>query len=55
MLGLGGVAGMSRKPSAGFDPAPLAEAALDAGITYFDTAPGYGGGQSEKNYGSVPS
>ena len=53
VLGLGGVAGMSRKPSADFDPARLAEAALDAGITYFDTAPAYGGGQSEKNYGQV--
>ncbi len=53
VIGLGGVAGMSRKPSAQFDPAQLAEAALDAGITYFDTAAGYGGGQSEKNYGRV--
>lgn len=53
VLGLGGVSGMSRKPSSDFDPSQLAEAALDAGITYFDTAPGYGGGQSERNYGQV--
>ena len=53
LLGLGGVAGMSRKPSSDFDPARLAESALDAGITYFDTAPAYGNRQSEKNYGRV--
>ncbi len=53
VLGLGGVSGMSRKPTGEFDPAELANAALDAGITYFDTAAGYGGGQSERNYGRV--
>ncbi|MEE9603064.1 MAG: aldo/keto reductase [Thermoguttaceae bacterium] len=53
VLGLGGVVGMSRKPSSKFDPVQMAESALDAGITYFDTAPAYGNGQSEKNYGPV--
>jgi L-galactose dehydrogenase/L-glyceraldehyde 3-phosphate reductase len=28
--------------------------AMDAGITYFDTAPGYGQGRSEENVGRVP-
>jgi uncharacterized protein len=31
----------------------LAEAALDLGIKYFDTAPSYNNGQSESNYGQV--
>ena len=53
VLALGGVAGMSRTPSSKFDPAELAGAAIDAGIRYFDTAAGYGGGQSERNYGQV--
>ncbi len=53
VLALGGVVGMLRKPSADFNPAELANAALDMGITYFDTAPGYGNGQSETNYGEV--
>ena len=35
------------------NPAALAEAALDLGITYFDTAPAYNQGQSETNYGEV--
>ena len=52
-LALGGVAGMKEAPSAKFDPAALANAALDAGITYFDTAAAYNNGQSERNYGEV--
>ena len=50
---LGGVSGMMQKPTAEFDPANLANAALDLGINYFDTAPSYGNGQSEINYGVV--
>ena len=50
---LGGVAGMKEPPTAKFHPAELANAALDAGITYFDTAPSYNKGQSEQNYGEV--
>jgi aryl-alcohol dehydrogenase-like predicted oxidoreductase len=50
---LGGVAGMKEPPTAKFHPAELANAALDAGITYFDTAPSYNNGQSERNYGEV--
>lgn len=50
---LGGVAGMAQKPSAEFHPAELANAALDEGINYFDTAASYGSGQSETNYGIV--
>lgn len=53
VLVIGGVAGMSMKPTAEFNPSELASAALDAGITYFDTAPAYGDGQSELNYGVV--
>jgi hypothetical protein len=52
-LALGGVIGMQLPPSADHDPAALAETALDLGITYFDTAPGYNNGQSETNYGPV--
>jgi uncharacterized protein len=52
-MALGGVAGMQRPPSKEFAPAALAEAALDLGISYFDTAPGYNQGQSESNYGEV--
>lgn len=52
-LALGGVIGMQLPPSAEHDPAALAEAALDLGITYFDTAPAYNNGQSETNYGQV--
>ena len=52
-LALGGVIGMQLAPSAGHDPAALAETALDLGITYFDTAPSYNNGQSETNYGQV--
>jgi aryl-alcohol dehydrogenase-like predicted oxidoreductase len=50
---LGGVSGMMQKPTSEFHPAELANAALDAGINYFDTAPSYGAGQSELNYGVV--
>ena len=52
-LGLGGVIGMSLPPSAGHDPVAIAEAALNLGITYFDTSPDYNNGQSETNYGQV--
>ena len=50
---IGGVAGMKQAPTSQLDPAELANAALDAGIDYFDTAPSYGAGQSETNYGRV--
>ena len=50
---IGGVAGMKQAPTAKFHPAELAEAALDSGINYFDTAPSYASGQSEQNYGEV--
>ncbi len=53
VLVLGGVAGMGTKPTDEFNPADLANAAIDAGITYLDTAPGYSNGQSELNYGVV--
>ncbi len=53
VLALGGVSGMGMKPTNEFNPADLANAAIDAGITYLDTAPGYSNGQSETNYGSV--
>ncbi len=53
VLILGGVAGMKQAPTLSFHPAQLAEAALDAGINYFDTAPSYANGQSESNYGEV--
>lgn len=52
-LALGGVIGMQLPPSKDHDPAAIAEAALDLGITYFDTAPSYNNGQSETNYGQV--
>jgi uncharacterized protein len=52
-LTLGGVSGMQIKPTAEFHPAELANAALDAGINYFDTSPSYTGGQSELNFGEV--
>lgn len=52
-MALGGVAGMQRPRSKDFEPAALAEAALDLGISYFDTAPAYNQGQSESNYGEV--
>ncbi len=53
VLALGGVVGMIRKPSAEFDPAEFANAAIDMGITYFDTATSYANGLSERNYGEV--
>ncbi len=53
VLALGGVIGMQLPPSASHDPAAIADAALDLGITYFDTAPAYNNGQSETNYGPV--
>ena len=53
VLVIGGVAGMALKPTAEFNPSELASSALDAGITYFDTASAYGDGQSELNYGVV--
>jgi aryl-alcohol dehydrogenase-like predicted oxidoreductase len=52
-LGLGGVIGMQLAPSSYHDPVGIAEAALDLGITYFDTSPDYNDGQSETNYGRV--
>jgi hypothetical protein len=53
VLALGGVIGMQLPPTDSHDPAAIAETALDLGITYFDTAPGYNKGQSETNYGQV--
>jgi len=53
VLILGGVVAMKEVPPAKFHPAELANAALDAGINYFGTAPAYGNGQSERNYGEV--
>ena len=50
---IGGVGGMKQPPTEQLDPAELANTALDAGIDYFDTAPSYGAGQSETNYGRV--
>lgn len=55
VLGLGGYTGMKEPRSAQFDPVELADAALGAGIRYFDTAPAYNNGQSERNYGEVLS
>jgi hypothetical protein len=52
-LVLGGFVAMKEPPTVRFDPAELANAALDAGIDYFDTAPAYGNGQSEQNFGQV--
>ena len=52
-LALGGVVAMLRKPSSEFDPAEFAMTAIDMGIRYLDTAPAYGNGQSERNYGEV--
>ena len=53
LLALGGYTGMKEARSDKFDPVQLANAAIDAGIRYFDTAPAYGDGQSERNYGEV--
>ena len=44
---------MKESRSDKFDPVELAHAALDAGMRYFDSAPSYGNGQSERNYGEV--
>jgi uncharacterized protein len=52
-LALGGVIGMLFPPSAEHDPVAIADTALNLGITYFDTSPDYGKGQSETNYGQV--
>jgi L-galactose dehydrogenase/L-glyceraldehyde 3-phosphate reductase len=51
-FGCGAVGGLM----VGADPAEqrrAVERALDAGVTYFDTAPLYGGGRSEENLGRV--
>lgn len=53
LLGLGGYTGMKEPRSKRFDPVQLANEAIDAGIRYLDTAPSYGEGQSERNYGVV--
>lgn len=53
VLILGGFPTVKDPPTKKFHPAELANAALDGGITYFDTAPAYGNGQSEKNFGEV--
>lgn len=55
VLALGGVVAMAEKPSGKFNPVELANAALDAGINYFDTCVSYGNGQSEINFGAVVS
>jgi uncharacterized protein len=52
-LALGGVVGMQFAPGPDHDPVALAEAALNLGINYFDSAPTYNNGQSEQNYGQV--
>jgi aryl-alcohol dehydrogenase-like predicted oxidoreductase len=52
-LALGGFTGMKEPRSDKFDPVEMADAAIDAGIRYFDTAPSYNNGQSERNYGEV--
>lgn len=53
ILALGGYTGMKEPPSDKFDPVELANTAIDLGVRYFDTAPSYNSGQSEKNYGEV--
>ena len=53
VLALGGYTGMKEPRSDKFDPVEMANAAIDAGIRYFDTAPSYGNGRSERNYGEV--
>lgn len=50
---IGGVSGMMVLPTKEFDPSEMAEAALNAGINYFDTAASYNNGQSETNFGKV--
>lgn len=53
VLALGGFTGMKEPRTAKLDPVELANAAIDAGIRYLDTAPAYNNGQSERNYGEV--
>ncbi|MHB8898666.1 MAG: aldo/keto reductase [Thermoguttaceae bacterium] len=53
VLALGGYTGMKEPRSDAFDPVELANAAIDLGVRYFDSAPSYGAGQSERNYGQV--
>lgn len=53
VVALGGYTGMKETRSDAFDPVEMAHAAIDAGIRYLDTAPSYGDGQSERNYGEV--
>ncbi len=53
VITLGGVFAMQVEPSTKVDPIVIAETALDLGITYFDTAPSYNNGQSERNFGHV--
>ncbi len=53
VFGLGGFISMKEPRSAAFDPVELATAAFDAGVRYFDTAPAYNDGQSERNYGEA--
>lgn len=53
ILALGGVIGMQLPPSEDHDPTAIAETALNLGVNYFDTAPSYNNGRSEKNYGQV--
>jgi len=50
---IGGVSGMMAVPTREFDPSEMAEAALNAGINYFDTAVSYNNGQSEINFGKI--
>ncbi len=51
-LGCGAVGGLMVRGSAA-DQERVVARALDIGITYFDTAPAYGDGQSESNLGRV--
>lgn len=51
-FGCGSVGGLMVRGEAGDQRRAVARA-LDAGITYFDTAPLYGGGRSEENLGRV--
>ena len=51
-FGCGAVGGLMVKGDP-FDQREAVIRALDAGITYFDTAPGYGNGRSEENLGRV--
>ncbi len=51
-LGCGAVGGLMVRGSAA-DRERVVARALEAGVTYFDTAPAYGDGQSEINLGQV--